>query len=144
MAILKEYRCMAHGPFEAFSSMCPRGCSARMVVREFRTAPNFQQKKTRVVDQHLRGIAKDFGLTDLKNDPKSGTSVMQELRKGRTDKSDWLQLDHAKPGFSREKDAQAPVFRPEASGFQPTPGAQAMLKSLPQPRARVVGRYDGK
>src|SRR5579862_7318012 len=110
MAVMKEYRCAAHGPFENYDAICPAGCPRAFVKQEIRTAPSFQRKATRFVDQQLRGIAEDAGLTNLKNDPKSGTSVMQELRKGAVQKSKWLGVEHARPGFSRREGEKAPVF----------------------------------
>jgi hypothetical protein len=148
MPVLKEFRCAAHGPFEGFEAKCPRGCSPRFVVREFRSAPAFKSAKTKHVDRQFRAIAKEFGLTNLKNDPKSGTSVMQELRKGVKTPAEasprWMNLEHAPPGFSRDPNAKVPVFDPSGSGFQPTEGALAVRRALPKPRPRVIGSYDGK
>ncbi len=138
MAVMREWRCAAHGPFESTHHACPKGCPKQFVTQEIRTAPAYQQKKTRFVDQQLRGIAEDAGLTNLKNDPKSGTSVMDELRKGEQ-KSKWLGIEHAKPGFSRRKGEAAPVFDPRASGF--IPPDKPLVQNLPKPVPRIVGSY---
>jgi hypothetical protein len=81
MAVLKEYRCMAHDePFEAFvedgdKPECPHGCSAKYVVREFRTPIGIRHGGTTSTDQLTRQLAADFNMTDMRND-KDGSSVM--------------------------------------------------------------------
>ena len=82
MAILREYRCKAHGEFEAYAPECPYGCSARFVTVEIRTAPAYHNGRTANTDRNLRGLAEQAGLTDMKNDPKSGESVMDGVRRG--------------------------------------------------------------
>jgi hypothetical protein len=141
MAALKEYRCAAHGPFENYDALCPHGCPRAFVKQEVRTAPAYQHKKTRFVDQQLRGIAQDAGLTNLKNDPKSGTSVMHELRKGAVQNSRWLGVQHAKPGFSQRKGETAPVFDPRSAGFIPPDKPLIRPGALPQPVPKIVGTY---
>lgn len=69
MAVKKEYRCLAHGPFESMEEICPHGCST--VVREFRTAPGGRSAKTKTTDRALQGLANRYGLTDMSN--KSGS-----------------------------------------------------------------------
>jgi hypothetical protein len=82
MAVLKEFRCFAHDL--AFESMeekpcCPSGCSAKFVVREFRTAPGIRSGGTRIMDSMSKQLASDYNLTDMKND-KDGSSVMHSTR----------------------------------------------------------------
>jgi len=89
MAILKEFRCAAHGPFEAFVKgdkvpKCPAGCSARWVSREIRTAPAARGNVTGRMDNLQKDLAADFKLRDLKVDKEGGNSVINELRKGET------------------------------------------------------------
>lgn len=66
MAVIKEYVCKAHGPFESRKPKCPYGCSGTMVEREFRTAPAMMGM-SRVVDKALQGTADSFGLTDMRH-----------------------------------------------------------------------------
>ena len=85
MAILKEFICKAHGPFEEFvngeeTPACPKGCSARWVTREIRTAPAMSNPVNRNRDAMLKDAAAQFGLTDIKVDKEPGTSVMDNLR----------------------------------------------------------------
>lgn len=71
MAIIKEYRCLAHGPFDSADGVCPSGCTT--VVREFRTAPGGRSARTKGIDKTLEGMAARFGLTDMSN--SGGESV---------------------------------------------------------------------
>ena len=82
MAILKEFNCRAHGNFEAYSPVCPYGCSERFVDRVILTAPAYHTGRTARTDRNLRGLAEQAGLTDMKNDPKSGESVMSSIKRG--------------------------------------------------------------
>lgn len=82
MAILKEFRCKAHGEFESYSPKCPYGCSDRFVEREIRSVPAYHNGRTANTDRNLRGLAEQAGLTDMRNDPKSGESVMAGARRG--------------------------------------------------------------
>lgn len=66
MAVKREYRCLAHGPFEAYEAKCPHGCDTA-IDREFRTAPGTRSPKTRATDVALERLAARFGMTDLSN-----------------------------------------------------------------------------
>lgn len=108
MAILKEYRCKAHGEFEAYSPKCPYGCSDRFVSQEIRTAPAYHNGRTAATDRNLRGLAEQAGLTDMRNDPKSGESVMDGVRRGNY-KSQWGKVPEGKVGadsFGVQPDSQ--------------------------------------
>lgn len=67
MAIVKELKCLAHGPFESTAKdpVCPYGCT--VVIREFRTAPGTRSTKTKQSDAALERLAKRFGLSDMSN-----------------------------------------------------------------------------
>jgi hypothetical protein len=65
MAVLKEFRCLAHGPFDGTEAVCPHGCET--VLREFRTAPGTRSHKTKFSDKALERLANRFGLTDMSN-----------------------------------------------------------------------------
>lgn len=121
MAVLKEFRCAAHGEFEAFEPQCPYGCSARFVTREIRTAPAIRHNGTRNVDNLTQQLANDFKLPDLSS--KDGESVMTNLRK-----KNWAQMQgqppsvwadgvpHAAPGWT-QRGEKAPTFNPSAAGL---------------------------
>lgn len=71
MAVIKEYRCLAHGAFESDKEVCPHGCET--VVREFRSAPGTRSDKTKSSDKTLEALASRFGLTDMSN--RNGESI---------------------------------------------------------------------
>jgi hypothetical protein len=125
MAVLKEWTCAAHGAFEASVSgdevaKCPKGCPKRFVKREFRTAPAVGTVVKGRLDSLQRGLAHDFGLSDLKSGRDDGKSVMQnlgrdgkpkqrtgnmmqDLRSGEIMQPEWggMELNHLKPGWSQ-------------------------------------------
>lgn len=132
MAVMREWRCMFHGPFDATESTCDACGHDEFVSQEIRTAPAFKSKRTTVADQILRGIAQDAGLTDLKNDPKGGVSVLQALQKTNDVSTPrWMEVPHAAPG---EKPA---VFAPP--GFVASAEAASTVKTLPKSQG---GRFN--
>ena len=82
--ILREYRCLGHGSFEAYEPVCPYGCTT--VEREYLTAPAMGNAKTAATDTALKALAADYGLTDLKN---GAGSVMASLRQRPTSQPMW-------------------------------------------------------
>lgn len=76
MAVIKEYSCLAHGPFEAAEPICPHGCTTA-VKRQFFTAPGTRSAKTKASDVALERLARRFGLSDISN--RKG-SVMESRR----------------------------------------------------------------
>ena len=72
MAVLHDYVCLAHGKFDSFSGKCPHGCGDAM-VKKLLSAPAFLSHRTKVVDQTLKGMAREYGMsdfTDKDNRPK--------------------------------------------------------------------------
>lgn len=147
MGVLKEYFCAAHGAFEAIVKQdempkCPRGCSKRFVKREFRTAPGYRSTVTRATDGMVKDIAHDFGLSDMKTDPRGETSVMQNLRKGEDFSPKWVDVPNTmKAGWTQrgETPSAAPV---SAFGMQPGNA----LSSVPVSKAiptNIVGSHKG-
>lgn len=144
MPILKEYRCAAHGPFEGFDRLCPYGCPDVFVKQEVRTAPAARRPGTmKFIDEQLKGIAKDYGVTDLKTDPKANLSALDHQRRKTEHKPEWIPIAHAAPGFSRTPNATVPTFKSESMGFKPVPEAGEMVAKLPKPRPVIVGSYKG-
>lgn len=78
MAVMKEYLCRAHGPFESDDEnpRCRVGCNA--VERVFLTAPAVRTSgRTKNIDTTLDDLAQHFGLGDLST--KNG-SVMSSIK----------------------------------------------------------------
>jgi len=132
MAVLKEFACAAHGPFEEFVSddeipRCPMGCSKRFVVREIRTAPTGRQVVTGTMDRLQREFADQYKLPDIKVDKEPGQSVMDHLRK-----ADNIGDFGAYWGNNVN-----------IKDFKPTNALQA-AGHLPQPRPDIIdGRHTG-
>jgi hypothetical protein len=152
MAVLKEFRCAAHTAFESTEPICPACKHDKFVTQEIRTAPAFRRGNMAFIDNTLRDIAQDAGLTDLKNDPKAGVSVLEAMKKTNDLTAPrWGSVPHAAPGFSQTKDASVPTVTAESMGFVPTPAAKIRLP--PQghdghfnnalARTKVYGSYKG-
>jgi hypothetical protein len=126
MGVLREWACKAHGPFEESTEQgevpsCPRGCSRRFVTREIRTAPAVRSAVMGTIDKQTRGLAHDFGLSDIKVGRDDGKSVMDNLRKaGKPDEfaPQWLPVPHMKPGWVGRGEKPA-ALNPAAFGVQP-------------------------
>lgn len=116
MAVLHDYECAAHGIFESDAPKCPHGCGARFVRLIFLKAPGIRSNGTRVADQSIRALAGDYGLTNL-GTPRGDESVMQSLRRAETPDfaSRFVDIQHAKPGFSRDPSAVVPQVDPRAA-----------------------------
>jgi len=63
--VLKDYKCAAHGFFEAYEAVCPHGCET--VQQVWLTPPAIQSAKTKFTDSTLKGLASEFGMTDLRS-----------------------------------------------------------------------------
>lgn len=67
MAVLKDYKCEKHGFFEARSAKCPmKDCHAEVMV-VFLQAPSHVSERTKAGDKHLKQLAKDFNMGDIKS-----------------------------------------------------------------------------
>jgi hypothetical protein len=151
MSVLHDYQCLAHGVFESFEAKCPFGCSAAFVRLVFLKPPAIQHNRTKVADAAIKGLAADFGLTDVKND-KYGGSVMDQLRHAekREDFAPrWHDVPHATAGFSQTEGARVPVVDPQAAiGGSTAQGENAaarifganeagQVQGIPRPRAYI-------
>ena len=149
MPVLKEFTCKAHGPFEEFVDQnvipeCPKGCSARWVTREIRTAPAANSVITGKLDDLQRNLAKDFGLSDLKVDKQDGKSVIENLRGTPDFRPKWVDMPAPlKAGWSKRGEKPPPVNISSTFGVQ----ADNALARVPLPKAlptQVEGRYKGE
>lgn len=137
-----ELRCRAHGEIENSAKRCPHGCPADWVTQEIRTPPAYRRSgKMRFVDQQLKGIAQDAGLSDLKNDPKAGLSVLDCVKKTpEQQRPRWGEVPHAAPGFSRDPKAEVPKISGQNFGTQPSSASKFYETPPPPPRPQFVGR----
>jgi hypothetical protein len=65
LGVIREYRCLEHGEFEASHPICPAmGCESRSVWQEFRTAPNIG---TSMVRKHNAGMKRTSDMMRIAN-----------------------------------------------------------------------------
>lgn len=63
--ILRDYKCQEHGFFEGFKPVCPEGCEGEFILAVFLKSPGLVSAKTKATDKTARGLAKDFGMSDI-------------------------------------------------------------------------------
>lgn len=70
MAILRDYKCDAHGYFTAWEPVCPEGCREGINVVILK-APTMRDSvvagRSSRNDKNIKQLAKDFGMTDIKS-----------------------------------------------------------------------------
>lgn len=138
MAIVKEWRCEAHGEFENANGKCPGGCPSDWVHREFRTAPAARSAVMGHTDRELRNLANDYGLSDIKND-KDGSSVMQSLKRPEGDiKPKWGDISKtwSPPGWSQRGEKPQSMTVPGTFGnhLQGQNGLEGFKFGQPMPK----------
>ena len=65
--VLKDYKCLAHGFFEAWEPRCPKGCDGEAVMVAFLKPVGTRSEGTVHADNTLRGLANDYNMTDIKS-----------------------------------------------------------------------------
>lgn len=75
MAIIKEFLCPGHGPFESDKPICPRGCT--VAEREFRTAPAYHDGTHTKVDRLVRGEMDKMGITNIRSSREGETARIE-------------------------------------------------------------------
>ncbi len=118
MAVMKEWRCMAHGDFDSTEQACPRGCGAGMVERVFRTPPSIQSQGYRNINASLQDTAAQFGLRNMDNFSGEGQR-----------KSDWQTHKRLEEGtnqvFQGQRDAIGQFMEGKAKAMRSTFGTVA-------------------
>lgn len=66
MAVKRDYKCEAHGFFEAWEAQCPHGCLDGIMIVHLQ-APNYMSDRTKGADSTLKGLAKEFDMTNIKS-----------------------------------------------------------------------------
>ena len=108
MAVKREYKCLAHGFFEAVTEdgetpRCPSGCNFG-IERAFLTPTSIRgTSRTKNIDRTFAQMAQDFNLSDISN--RGGESVMHNnlknnpiSREAREFKPQWHALPKAGQG----------------------------------------------
>lgn len=137
MAILKEYRCLAHSAFESSEKnpTCPHGCTT--VLREFRTAPGTRSAKTKASDNALERMAQRYGLSDIsasKTGSVAGDRQAKQAGFGQVNGEDFRPRWGEVPRGGTYEVGKGVVDREGSEG-----GAAAIVKSISQGRAEEVG-----
>ena len=161
MAVLADYSCAAHGIFESMTGHCPSGCSDSFVNKVFLQAPGLTSARTKNIDGTLRGLAADFGLTDLNNQNGTSAVIRPDPRKiaardslmgklGETANS-WGEMQ---PGgvFQVGKGAvpvdgragQGAISTLASVGARADNALEAVKPALMPPKPLIVGRHDAK
>jgi hypothetical protein len=145
VAVLHDWRCAAHGEFEAFGSTedppkCPKGCSKHFVRLIFKKPPGIKSNGTKVADASLRALAADFGLTNIGSN--GGESVRDYVRRGQSMDPNtkemnfaplWHGVPHAAPGFSQQTNPNVPTVDPSAAlGGSTVQGENAVSRTFGQ------------
>jgi len=80
MAVLHDWKCLAHGYFEAWEAKCPHGCSGEVVQKVFLQPVGLKSDSTKRNDQNLNSLANDYGMTDI-HTPRDGESQMDASKR---------------------------------------------------------------
>lgn len=76
--VLHDFKCMAHGYFEAWEPRCPKGCDGEAVVKVFLQPVGTRSDSTKHADSTLRGLAQDYGMTDIKSTREGEAQPMRQ------------------------------------------------------------------
>lgn len=163
MAVLKDYRCLAHGTFESREAVCPHGCTTVMAVWNGK-APGGRSEKTKASDRAIQHLANRYGLTDMSN--RGGESVganrkqpngMQptwgelpsgnifEAGKGEVNRTDRARVDSQGGAAAIGGPLSAGVSDIEKAIGTPLPNFMDLSKSMPKVRPiPAIRPHDGK
>jgi hypothetical protein len=158
MAVIKEWRCLAHGNFESAVAVCPHGCGT--VIRDFRTAPGTRSEKTKTSDRALDRLAARYQLTDMSNRngsvassrgvPKGMEPLWADLPKGNNYEVGKGEV--ARDGSAGGAEGALKATRMTGSvaaelskklgrELKPEPTFMELAKGLPRVRPHVVGSF---
>ena len=145
MAVLHDWKCLAHGVFEGYDGKCPHGCSQKMVTKIFLKAPAFNSPETKRMDGTLRMLANDFGLTDMNNQNGTSACVKEDWKavKAREEmqKAYASGITQAVPLTGGENAIGGTMSSMGLKGDNAISEVRSMLK---QPKPNVHASWDGK
>lgn len=68
MAVLKEFKCLAHGFFDGWEPKCPNGCTGdELIMRVFLTPVGMKSDATKHNDSTIQSLASEYGMSDIKS-----------------------------------------------------------------------------
>lgn len=126
MAILRDYFCESHGLFEAWEPQCPmKMCKAQISIVHLKPVGT-KSDRTKRADESLKGLAKDFQMTDIKS-TRAGEHQTGYLT--RNNELSQKELDFV-AGAEAERERQILAQGPKAPAVkEPRPGDAAMWGS---------------
>lgn len=80
MSVLHDYKCLAHGYFEAWGPECPHGCKGDSIQKVFLQAVGIKSDSTKRNDETLNNLANDYGMSDI-HTPRGGESQMDASKR---------------------------------------------------------------
>ena len=142
MAVLHDYRCLAHGNFEARTAQCPHGCGAGMVEKVFLKPVGVTSARTQGIDRNLNQLALDFGMSNMSN--QGGRSVKQAA--GQSEEQARALQEMLAPRWgglqsSSKDDASAIPQALAAARAQPDNALAPVKDFLTSPKPQVVGSF---
>jgi len=104
--VLKDYHCTEHGYFEGWEERCPiKGCHGAVSV-VFLQPVSLKSDRTKKADKTLKGLAQDFGMTDIKS-TKEGEHQTGYIKRNnkQTEKQRQLELEAAESKEPKPRDS---------------------------------------
>jgi hypothetical protein len=122
--ILRDYKCQEHGFFEGFEPVCPEGCTDELVLQVFLKSPGFVSDKSKAADSHLRSLANEFGMSNIKS-----------TREGEN-QSGYLSRNNK---FTEKEYAEAEKYATPKKRGRPRKDSQSQPTPPPQPQEARAG-----
>jgi hypothetical protein len=141
MAVLRDYQCLAHGNFEGFEAKCPYGCSDSFIKMIFLKPPGYHSDRTKGIDSTLKGLASDFGLTDMNNQNGTSANVRPDWKAVKEREQLLGKLgDTSQAWGTISKDGNGVAQAIKETKIIPDNALATVKESLVPPRANVVAR----
>jgi hypothetical protein len=137
----KEFKCFAHGFFEADEPRCPYGCSTA-IERAFLTPPAIGSQATRNIDATLHQLARDYGFSNMTNRRGNG-SVAEGAMQPTESQGQWVEIPKGNQGINQALTAQkanagdAALDHYVAQHHLTPPPDRAGVTTLPRPTAQI-------
>lgn len=91
--ILRDYKCQEHGFFEGFEPNCPEGCGDELVLQVFLKSPGFVSDKSKSTDAHLRGLAREFDMSNIKSTREGENQAGYLTRNNKFSESEYAEAE---------------------------------------------------
>ena len=123
--ILRDYKCQEHGFFEGFQPKCPEGCEGEFILAVFLKSPGFVSAKTKATDRNIAGLAKDFGMSNIKSTREGEHQEGYLSRNNKFAEKDYAEAEkYATKKAPRKRKGKAAIDSPAPR--EPRPGDSAI------------------